>query len=327
MRRGVGPGATTLDPMAGPVESANDGATCGGCGEPRVSLSEACPACGRVPPAAIEGDVPCRRCGYSLRGLDRGAVCPECGAPVSLSLTGDFLAAADPLHVRRLYRGALVVELSVYLGVLLNCVASPILVAVTGPAGSPAGAAAAGLARLGLEWLAILGWWWVSARDPGVVVLGRGERLRRTLRVFVVVSAVASLASASGTAMGLLTSDPALQAALPRAAVGVGFLAEVARFFAGASYIRVLAARIPSRDLDSTARTVVRLPLWILGLGVPIAVVTGLIGGAAWLLAMLAVAAMVIGMIVWFVWYCSMVSGLRDRLETVLARMPEVVGD
>ena len=31
--------------------------------------------------------------------------------------------------------------------------------------------------------------------------------------------------------------------------------------------------------------------------------------------------------LVWFIWYCSMVSGLRDRLETVRAMMPRVMGD
>jgi hypothetical protein len=55
---------------------------------------------------AIAGDLPCRQCGYNLRGLRPHGQCPECAGAVGLSLRGDRLCFADPVWVRRLARGA-----------------------------------------------------------------------------------------------------------------------------------------------------------------------------------------------------------------------------
>lgn len=42
--------------------------------------------------AKIDGDVPCFKCGYNLKGLPRGGNCPECGAPIAGSFgRGRFL--------------------------------------------------------------------------------------------------------------------------------------------------------------------------------------------------------------------------------------------
>jgi len=54
---------------------------------------------------AIAVDVPCRRCGYNLRGLKPDGRCPECGTDVRVSLV-TLLRAADPAWVRRLAHGA-----------------------------------------------------------------------------------------------------------------------------------------------------------------------------------------------------------------------------
>lgn len=281
-------------------------------------------------PARVEADLPCRRCGYSLKGLSRDGVCPECGAPVRVSLMGDYLAAADPGHVSRLLRGAAMVELSVYLGVLTWCVASPIAVAVMAPVWSNWWTAAGGLLNLSLAWLGLIGWWLVATRDPGMFSGGKGESARTALRVCVVISGVTSLVGAGASVASLVAASEATAAMVVRASTGVGAGATVAQFFASVAYVRVLAARIPSSSLASTARTTMRLPMWILGIGVPVLVATGVLGAsmpALWLLTILAATGVVIAGIVWFVWYCSMVSGLRDRLETVRAVMPELVLD
>ncbi len=67
----------------------------------------------RLPTAALDSagrvaqDVPCRTCGYNLRGLSPDDRCPECGTAVARSMRGDLLAAADPAWLRRVCRGQL----------------------------------------------------------------------------------------------------------------------------------------------------------------------------------------------------------------------------
>lgn len=63
-----------------------------------------------------EGDWPCRRCGYNLKGLQRGSRCPECGFQMP---QGNVLAARDnllyaPLWYLKLLRfGALLMAMGV----------------------------------------------------------------------------------------------------------------------------------------------------------------------------------------------------------------------
>lgn len=53
----------------------------------------------------VARDVPCRRCGYNLRGLNPAGRCPECAAPVIVALQPDILAFADPRWLDTLVRG------------------------------------------------------------------------------------------------------------------------------------------------------------------------------------------------------------------------------
>jgi hypothetical protein len=54
----------------------------------------------------IERDLPCRDCGYNLRGLLTGGRCPECSLPIGDSTRGDGIEFASPAWLRRLERGA-----------------------------------------------------------------------------------------------------------------------------------------------------------------------------------------------------------------------------
>ena len=50
-------------------------------------------------------DLPCVRCQYNLRTLERSGRCPECGEPVELSLRAYHYAFADPVWIRKLEFG------------------------------------------------------------------------------------------------------------------------------------------------------------------------------------------------------------------------------
>lgn len=51
------------------------------------------------------GNVRCRGCGYSLRGLRADGTCPECARPVSFSTGPSELRYGDPVWLRRVFLG------------------------------------------------------------------------------------------------------------------------------------------------------------------------------------------------------------------------------
>ncbi len=53
----------------------------------------------------LADEVPCRKCGYALKGLDPDSACPECGTAIGWSLVGDMLRYSDPEWLMKLYRG------------------------------------------------------------------------------------------------------------------------------------------------------------------------------------------------------------------------------
>src|SRR5688500_20183649 len=57
-----------------------------------------------APEGPIGNDLPCRKCGYNLRGLTPAMRCPECGTAVGYSLQGDLLRFCDPGWVDTLSR-------------------------------------------------------------------------------------------------------------------------------------------------------------------------------------------------------------------------------
>ena len=55
---------------------------------------------------SVEGDIPCRKCSYNLRGLPLDGRCPECGTPVGVSVNGELLRYSDPEFIQTLRRGS-----------------------------------------------------------------------------------------------------------------------------------------------------------------------------------------------------------------------------
>jgi hypothetical protein len=58
-----------------------------------------------LPDPIVEREIPCRNCGYLLRGLTQSSQCPECHTPVELSLAPDLLLYADPFWLKRIHTG------------------------------------------------------------------------------------------------------------------------------------------------------------------------------------------------------------------------------
>lgn len=303
---------------------------CSECRALRQDPTRECPECGAPPVLDVRHDLPCRRCGYSLRGLEIGGICPECGAPVRLTLLGNFLATSHPSHVTRLFRGAVLVEISVYIGTMLWCVASPIAMAVAVPGTFAWGQVIVSLLHLGIAAVGLSGWWLLSTPDPGLDPVVNGDRTRKALRTIVVITGLCAVASTAGGILGPGLTDPWLKALVTPTSQVLWLLASVVLFFVSVTHVRWLAARIPSASLEKIARTTRAILGWGLGIGVPLlgfSCYGGMLYPAIHLVGMATLGVIVLIGIAWLVWYCSLISGLRDRLESVRAGMPAIIAD
>lgn len=135
------------------------------------------------PPAAVDildaagvvqGDCPCRRCGYNLRGLHGNRRCPECGTAIGLSVLGDLLRFANAEWLAQLIRGVRLIFAGIVAAVFLNYVC---VEALTGGASVLAELvdSAGALILLG-------GAWMVTMPDPSGLGEAQYGRVRRFIR-------------------------------------------------------------------------------------------------------------------------------------------------
>lgn len=243
------------------------------------------------PPINIVGDeVPCTRCGYSLRGLAIVGKCPECGWPVEASLNGNLLRYASPDYLEKLQRGIVIVLSSVIaqlvLGLLMMVVVFAgiaMMAAAGGPGGAPPGAFP-GAAGAVMTWVVVLGtmlgtlislasafgYWMLTTPDAAASTSEQTVTARKLVRASVVASFVIGLASSALQVLepALATGNPgptpipmllqlleALFSLLATAATAV-------HFFAMMRYVRWLAGRVP--DAGMVQQT--RLYIWLLPL-------------------------------------------------------------
>ncbi len=218
--------------------------------------------------AITDADVFCRRCGYPLTGLDAHGRCPECGTPVERSLAGDLLRYSDPSYIALLHRGVTVILAALVMYVLI-AVGAMVAVATLGSMGRPG---AADFVEIMLEVLItgvslvnLCGWWLLSAPDPALVGRDNTASARRVVRVAVVVRAgLAAMGAGVQATWTAAVVTPIVSAVSP---LEIG--AWVVMFVASMIYLRKLATRLPNRQVDGQARTLMWLGpvLLIVGCG------------------------------------------------------------
>src|SRR5687767_5429673 len=106
----------------------------------------------------IASDIPCRRCGYNLRGLSEAGLCPECGTAVGLSIKGDLLRYADPQWLRRVQVGLWLMFAGVICSIAMRLTSSWLFFLLPREI--------APLVYFGLGLIAVAGVWLVTSPDP-----------------------------------------------------------------------------------------------------------------------------------------------------------------
>lgn len=207
----------------------------------------------------VAADVPCRRCGYNVRGLQITGLCPECATPVGLSVQGDLLRFADPAWLDRLARGAGLAFWGALLGVgvaiLVGAIAfvlGPLIAQLIGLAG-------------GVVYL--FGVWLLSEPDPSGLGEDRYGTARKVIRVGLVAGVVHALLEVSTAVQALA---PVMRMSLTAAGLAAA-LVQVVGDFALLHYLRRLAMRLPDLALAGRARVL----FWGYGISYAVLVVLG----------------------------------------------------
>ncbi len=260
-----------------------------------------------TPPAELESvldeqgclnvDVPCRACGYNLRGLPWSGHCPECGLPVGRSTYGDLLQFCDPAWLERLRRGVTVILWGALALVLALVVGRVLAITLRLPIIYP-------LVTLGASILTLYGTWLVTEPDPS----GLGEReygtLRRLARAALLIGLLGTLAMTALT----IALHPAVILGLvcvnTLGGIG-GAIGEYAKFF----YLSKLAVRIPDPALSRRAamlRFGVGIPMLIdallVGLAMFVAyILTGTTPGATGLVPCLVLPVRAVTLVFWII--------------------------
>jgi len=127
-------------------------------------------------------DLPCRWCGYNLRGLSPRGECPECRTAVSHSLQGDLLRYSNPSWVRAIAHGLLLLNIAEALWIAWMLVAA----VQRDPAAQSM--VMTGFVIIGL--IAMPGVWLGTQREPAAHEREPPLSSRRLLRTFAVGAVV-----------------------------------------------------------------------------------------------------------------------------------------
>jgi hypothetical protein len=145
--------------------------------------------------------IPCRRCGYDLRGLNPEGRCPECRSAVARSIQGDLLRLCDPKWTARLARGMLWLIIGIIAQIVWGMAGGVIGVISTGALRAPTGGippnlqtvvsvSASGTALTAI--LQAIGVWLLTSPDPGAVETARSINARVIARYCFIAQVIAA---------------------------------------------------------------------------------------------------------------------------------------
>jgi hypothetical protein len=215
--------------------------------------------------------IPCRRCGYDLRGLDPDGRCPECRTAVARSIQGDLLRLCEPQWTARLARGMLWLIIGLMVQIAWGMAVSLIGAVFAGMSTGPTGGLSASfqtvmaISASGTGLTAVIqaiGVWLLTSPDPGATETARPINARVIARYFFIAQIIAAPLVQSwtvGTNLGMAGGS------MPNwfgfgygiALLGGAFaLVALTAYAAGFVYLRQLALRMPRPSLAGQTRVV-----------------------------------------------------------------------
>lgn len=222
---------------------------------------------------SLDYDLPCRHCGYNLRGLDVSRACPECGTAVGRSLLGDQLRYSDPQWVSLLAKGANLILWSVLVRLLLGIVGF-----FAGITAATSGAQTVVFQHVMVyvsvipALMSLAGVWLVTSPEPGVIEQANLP-LRNLLRFAAVFSFVIGMMRIGIAGEGLPVRGWGIIAIFGGI---IGLIGYVALFV----FARRLALRVPDYDLARQTKTVMWGIIICMGSGIVFGVLAGVLGSA-----------------------------------------------
>lgn len=218
--------------------------------------------------SAIDSDLPCRECGYNLRGLTVSGACPECGHAIADSTRRNLLRDSDPAYAANLRAAAMLMIVGLILSVFASAVIPPTIVIEYLDDSSRV---LAFLVIVGAIFVMSAGLWKLTSTDRAVFEDRRHERIRRLVRVTVVIGNVTQL---FGLAILSSVDDgsglpPSTFELLPLwMLILANAITLITCVFATFEHLRMLSRRIPDQVL---AR---RFELIRWGFGIPFSIMT-----------------------------------------------------
>lgn len=204
-------------------------------------------------------DVPCRNCGYNLRGLKRDENCPECGRPVMQSLMGDALVYSSPEYVTNVLRGLS----AVIAGYLLYFVGIVGGISVGIHAGMATGGNLPPWIEIGItiffmlaSMVMIAGWWLFTSPDPALAPTETRQVARRWIRGAAIVQLTLTIIDfmVQTLALGRTTGPMTTPSVAAYSVLGISSgIAGIVLFFSSLSYVAFLARRVPNPQLAERA--------------------------------------------------------------------------
>jgi len=219
-------------------------------GKHRLTAHESAEPAPAAPNGAVPDDLPCRRCGYNLRGLNQAGRCPECGAPIGLSCHGDLLRYHDPKWLTTLARGTTFILLSAAVLVLGLAVGITLQIAL---GGSPVTMA---LVKALAGMVTFYGAWLITQPDPSGIGEDKYVTERKVIRLALLVALIALVLEIFWEA-GFKTGAWALPLGIAKT---VGHAVAIVSEVVCLTYYAKLAERIPAPELARRAR-VLRWPV------------------------------------------------------------------
>lgn len=191
----------------------------------------------------VVADIPCRKCGYNLRGLQIDGRCPECGRAVGLSVQGDLLRFSDPRWLHMLHRGARQIIWGVVALVAGGFGAGLLTVAL------PAAFLLVPVIMVVGYGLIVVGSWLLTEPDPSGIGEDQYGTARKIIRITLVLGLIDSAIDLINT---FNTLPPEARQMLVILQIPLG-IAAIVGMFAQLRYLRKLAMRIPDLKLAGRA--------------------------------------------------------------------------